>query len=204
MFTKTIGNTTIHFGPLIIFAMLLGTILLLQVIRSIVLEQKFKKIIKYMSSGNYSDIPQIGESLLSKYLNYTNRIKTRTLLSKIEYLNFALAVSYFALSNDERFLNKIHKLNQSPDVKEFWLSLYFLQKEDFEEFKAHSNQITCSDETYINRTYLNAYCSFKQHQKNLAYESMSLIFDSLKHPILKDLAKSVLSQENTGDGSTAF
>ena len=196
MFTKTIGNTTIHFGPLIVFGVLIGTILLIQVIRSIVLEHKFKAIVNCLQNGNYSHIVQNGESLLNDYDNYTKRIKAKALLSKIEYLNFALAVSYFAFSNDDGFLSKIYKLDQSPDIKEFWLSLYFLRRDDFEEFKIHFNQITCSDETYINRTYLNAYCLFKQNQKDLACETMSEVFDSLKHPVLKDLAKSILGHNN--------
>lgn len=149
MFTKTIGNTTIHFGPLIIFGILLGTILLIQVIRSIVLEHKFKNIVKYLQNGDYNRIVQIGESLLNKYDTHAKKIKTKALLSRIEYLNFALAVSYFALSNDEGFLSKIYMLNQSHDIKEFWLSLYFLRKDDLEEFKTHFDQITCSEETYI-------------------------------------------------------
>ena len=196
MFTKTIGNTTIHFGPLIIFGILLGTILLIQVIRSIVLEHKFKILVNYLQNGDYGRIVQLGESLLNEYGNHAKRIKTKALLSKIEYLNFALAVSYFALSNDEGFLSKIYTLDQSPDIKEFWLSLYFLQKNDFEEFKVHFEQITCSEETYNNRTYLNAYRFFKQNQNDLACESMSMVFDSLKHPILKDIAKSILDQSD--------
>lgn len=196
MFTKTIGNTTIHFGPLIIFGILLGTILLIQVVRSIVLEHKFKNIVNYLQNGDYNRIVQIGESLLNKYDTHAKKIKTKALLSRIEYLNFALAVSYFALSNDEGFLSKIYMLNQSHDIKEFWLSLYFLRKDDLEEFKTHFDQITCSEETYINRTYLNAYCFFKQNRNDLACESMSIVFDSLKHPILKDIAKSILSQNN--------
>lgn len=196
MFTKTIGNTTIHFGPLILFGIILGTILIIQVVRSIVLEHKFKNIVNYLQNGDYGRIVQIGESLLNEYDTHTKKIKTKALLSKIEYLNFALAVSYFALSNDEGFLSKIYMLNQSPNIKEFWLSLYFLRKDDLEEFKTHFDLISCTEETYINRTYLNAYCFYKQNQNDLACESMSVVFDSLKHPILKDIAKSILSQSN--------
>ena len=122
MFTKQIGNVTVHFEPLIIF---LVVVMVVFVFIALSLSVRGKKIKRAFESGEYDKVLKDGERLLKTYLNYAKRSKHRNTLAWIEYLHFSLAVSNLALMNWKSFLNHINALSQYDDVKNFWLSLPF-------------------------------------------------------------------------------
>lgn len=188
MLSKTIGTVTVHFEPLLIWFGLIMSILFTYLIHSIILELKFRGVTKKFVAGDYNNIIEKGEKLLHIYQKYNARLSTKQILSKIEYLNFSLAVSYFATSNDDQFLFHINEMKSSFDVKEFWLSLFYLNKNDFENASMHYAQIVSDDSTYIYKTFLTSFEAYKQGNKDIAKSKIIRVIDQLKHPILKQIA----------------
>lgn len=196
MLSKTIGNVIVHFEPLIIFGGLIAIILLVQMARSIIIEKRFTNVYKNLIAGKYDDVIEIGANLLYSYKKYNARLSTKPITNRIEYLNFALSVSYFAKFDDDQFLSHINALIVSLDVKEFWLSLYYLRRDDFDSFQSHYANIKVSDETLLNRTYLESIRLYMRNQYDLAKMKMMGIYTDLKHPVLKQIADEVLKSEN--------
>ena len=195
MFTKEFEKVTVHFGPLIIWIGLILMIFLIQLVRSINLESKFKKVSNSLMDGKYNDIIEVGKRLLYSYQKYNKRLSTAAIISKIEYLNFALAISHFAMNNDEEFLKHINDLTQNHDIKEFWLALYYLQKEDFENAEEHYAKISITEEPSTNITYLDSIKLYKQGECDSAKAKVTEIYGNLKHVVLKQFADEVLKSE---------
>ena len=192
MFSKTVGTVTFHFEPLLIFGGLILLILFAHLIRSIVTELGFWDITKKLVTGDYDGIIKSGEKLLQMYQKYNARLSTRQIISKIEYLNFSLAISYFARSDDDQFLSHINEMNSSFDIKEFWLSLFYLRKNDFETASAHYVQIASDDSTQVYKTFLSSFEAYKQGDIDTAKSKIIGVIDQLKHPILKQIADSII------------
>ena len=192
MLSKTVGNVTFHFGPLLIVGGLILFILFVQLIRAIVMELKFRDITKKLVIGDYNTIITSGEKLLRIYQKYNARLSSNPIISRIEYLNFALAVSYFSTSNDDQFLLHINEMNSSVDIKEFWLSLFYLNRSAFENASVHYNQIATNDNTHIHKTFLTSFEAYKQGNNDIAKSKMLEVIDQLKHPILKQIADLII------------
>lgn len=192
MLLKTVGNVTFHFEPLIIFGILIAIILLVQIIRSIILEVKFRKVCKNLMVGRYDATIELGTNLLYSYQKYNARLSTKQITARIEYLNFSLAVSHFAKSDDAKFLSYINALVTSSDTKEFWLTLYYLQNKDFENAQTHYDRIARDESTYVNRSFLDAFRAYSTQEIEIAKRKMAEVVDQLKHPILKQIADKML------------
>ena len=190
--TKTFGKVTVHFEPLIACGVLFGAILAWKTIHSVILELKSRKLAKHLSDGNYSLVICNGEKLLRAYQKYNARLSFKTLVARIEYFNFALAVAYFAVSDDNQFLNHITAMIKYSDIKEFWLCLFYLQKNEFDIAKKHYDNMAYSTDTYVNRTFLDAYYAYKKQEGETAKEKMTEVMNQLKHPILKKIAEEIV------------
>ncbi len=193
MFTKQFGNVIVHFEPLII--VIVATLIACLIIALLVM-YRGKKVNESFQSGNYDSVLINGEKLLKTYQGYAKRYKHKNTLSWIESLHFMLAVSYFSVKNYEQFLYHINSLNQNLDIKEFWLSLYYLRQNDLDSFQSHYANIKVSDETVINRTYLESIKLYMQDKYDLAKTQIIGIYADLKHPILKQIADEVLKSKN--------
>ena len=192
MLSTQIGNVNVHFEPLIAVAILFGAILLFHIIRTIILEIKCNQISKDILAGNYDDIIKSGEKVLKIYKKNHSKLSTKVLAAKIESLNFALAVSYFAKSNDNLFLEHINDLKQNNSTKAFWLALFYLQKEDFETAKTLYDEIESCDKNHTIITFLDSYLSYKQGNLTMAREKMAEIHSTLNHVVLKQIADEIL------------
>ena len=193
MFTKQIGNVVVHFEPLII---VIVATLISYLIIALLLMYRGKKVKKSFESGNYNIVLINGEKLLKTYQRYAKRYKHRNTISWIEYLHFAMAVSHFSVKNDEQFLYHINALDQNQDIQAFWLSLYYLRQDNLDSFQSHYANIKVSEETLLNRTYLESMKLYTQHEYDLAKTKMNEIYANLKLPILKQLADEVLKSKN--------
>ena len=185
MFTKQIGNVTVHFEPLIIF---LVVVMVVFVFVALSLSVRGKKIKRSFESGEYDKVLKGGERLLKTYLNYAKRYKHRNTLAWIEYLHFSLAVSNLALMNWESFLNHINSLSQYDDVKNFWLSLYHIYQDNLDEALSYYDKIAQTEENTTNISFLDCLICFNQGDVDLAENKMKDIYPSLKHPVLKNIA----------------
>ena len=195
MFTRQIGNVIVHFEPLIIVVV---AILIVYFVLALLLRYRGKKITESFQDGNYEVVLKEGIKLLKTYQRYAKRYKRkpRNIMAWIEYLNFALAVSNFSVKNYDQFLYHISALTQNQDIKEFWLSLYCLRQDDIDGFQSHYENIKVTEETLINRTYLESIKLYTQAEYDLAKTKMSEIYSDLKHPILMKIADKILKSSN--------
>ena len=191
MFTKQIGNVTVHFEPLIIF---LVVVMVVFVFIALSLSVRGKKIKRAFEFGEYDKVLKDGERLLKTYLNYAKRYKHRNTLAWIEYLHFSLAVSNLALMNWELFLNHINALSQYDDVKNFWLSLYHILQGDLDEASSYYDKIAQTEENATNISFLDCLIWFNQGEVDSAESKMKNIYPSLKHPILKNIANKLFDK----------
>ena len=107
-----------------------------------------------------------------------------------------MAVAHFSKKNYEQFLYHINDLKQHDDIKEFWVSLYYLRQDDFDNFQVHYANIKVSEETLINRTFLESVRLYTQGECDLAGTKMLELYKDLKQPILKQIADEVLKFQN--------
>ena len=131
MLAIQIGNVIVYFEPLIIFLAVIGAILIVYLVFALLLRYRGRKVTESFASGDYGIVLIDGEKLLKTYQKYAKRYPHPKTLSWIEYLHFAMAVSYFSVKNYEQFLYHINAFNQNHDIKEFWLSLYYLQQNQY-------------------------------------------------------------------------
>ena len=192
MFTKQIGNVTVHFEPLIIVIVIA---LIAYLIIALLLMHRGKKVTKAFESGLYDAVLIDGEKLLKTYQRYAKRYKHRNTLSWIEYLHFAMAVSHFSVQNYEQFLYHINAFNQNCDIKEFWLSLYYFRQKDFDSFQSHFGNIKVSYDTLQNRTYLESIKLYMQGEYDIAISKMNGIYENLNLPVLKQIADEVIKPQ---------
>ena len=188
MLSKQFGNVVIHFEPLII---VIVATLIAYLIIALLLVYRGEKVTKSFQSGNYNNVLIDGEKLLKTYQRYAKRYKGRNTLKWIEYLHFALAVSHFSLKNYQQFLYHINSFNQNCDIKEFWLSLYYVRQDDLDSFLSHYENIKVSEETLINRTYLESIQLHMQNEYDLAKTKMNGIYSDLRYPVLKQIADEI-------------
>lgn len=191
MFTKQMGTVTVHFEPLIVVIAIIAIIFVWYIIQGVILNGKCKKIIRAVTLGEYDLIIEDGEKVLKIYTKYNKRRSTKNLLDWIEYLHFALAVSYFARSNTAQFLEHINCLNQNGNIKNFWLSLFYLQNGDFVNAQIHYEQIECCEETQTNLAFLDAVTLERQGKCEEAKEKIYGVYKKLNHPILKQIAEKI-------------
>lgn len=185
MFTKQIGNVTVHFEPLIIF---LVVVMIGYVLIALSLNIRGKKVKKAFESGEYNKVLEDGARLLKTYLSYAKRYKHRNTLAWIEYLHFSLSVSNFAIMNWDAFLNHINSLSQYDEVKNFWLSLYYIFQGDLNEARSYYDKISQAKENTTNISFLDCLIRFNQGEVDLAKNKMKDIYPNLKHPVLKNIA----------------
>lgn len=195
MFTRQIGNVIVHFEPLIIVVV---AILIVYFVVALLLRYRGKKITESFQTGNYEVVLKEGEKLLKTYQRYANRyrVKPKNVMAWIEYLHFAIAVSSFSMKHYDMFLEHINDLTQSQDIKEFWLSLYCLRQDDIDGFQSHYDNIKVTEETLMNRTYLESIKLYTQAEYDLAKTKMGEIYSDLKHPILMKIADKILKFSN--------
>ena len=190
MLVKQIGNVNVHFGPLIVVIVIA---LVAMFIRAIFLGHKGKRVIELFKSGEYSRVIVDASQLLKVYQSYAKRAKLKNTSQWIEFLNFALAVSYFSEGNHDHFLKHIRALEQDNNVKAFWLSLFYLQQADFDNAKIYYDEIEIGEKTHVNIAFLDSYLHYKNGDFATSQEKMTAIYKSLNHPILKQIADEVLA-----------
>ena len=191
MFTKQIGNVTVHFEPLIAF---LVVVMVVFVFIALSLSIRGKKIRRAFECGEYDKVLKDGERLLRTYLNYAKRYKHRNTIAWIEYLHFSLAISNLALMNWEPFLNHINALSQHNDVTSFWLSLYYILQDNLDEARSYYNKIAQTEENATNISFLDCLIWFNKGDVDLAKNKMKDTYPLLKHPVLKDIANKLFSK----------
>jgi hypothetical protein len=192
MLSVTVGKVTFHFEPLIAYGIIVGVVLLLLIIRAVAWAFRFRKICEAVTGGRYDDIIRDGENLLYAYEKQNARMSNKRLVSQIEYLNFALAISYFACDNDELFLKHVNALTTSLDAKNSWLSLFYLKKNDFDTAATYCDELSCNENIFTMKTFLDGFRAYQDNDHDAAKKKMAEINDQLTHPVLKNMANEIL------------
>lgn len=189
--TVQIGNTAIDFRPLMVVFAILLAIIAFYIVQGIVLNRRCQKIAKAMTVGDYDYVIAKGERVLAIYQTYNKRRSSKSLAQWIEYLNFALGVSYFANQDNDNFLKHITALTASENTKQFWLSLYYIKQNEIEIAQGHYNQIENNEDTLTSKTFLESMFLYKNGERQEAKEKMQTVIPKLKHKILKQLADEI-------------
>ena len=172
----TIGNTTIYFWPLIVTLVIA---VIASFLFTLYLSLRVRKVRKSFEAGVYDKTIIDGEQLLKTY---------QKLVNGIENLHFVLAVSYFSAMNWECFLSHINSLSLYPDVKNFWLSLYYIFQDNLDEAQLYYEKISRIDKNKTSFSYLESLICYKQGKYDLAKSKMDSIYMNLTTPLLKHLA----------------
>lgn len=199
MLTKQIGNVTVNFEPLIIFLVI---IMVIYSIIALYLNIQGRKIRKSFDAGEYNKVLKDGGKLLKIYQKFAKRYKHKNTVAWIEYLNFCLAVSNFSAMNWDCFLSHINSISQYSDIKNFWLSLYYIYHNNLDKAQMYYDSIARAEENTTNISYLDCLVYYKQGKTYLAQSKMKDIYMKLKHPVLKQIVEKMFMETgNTGDGS---
>lgn len=196
-----IGVTLIYLSPLIyiltLYAGMIMIVILLRMRRSV-------RVTKAFDKGDYKKAAAIGEKMLS-YEEYTHSNSKRKRDGSIVLgLYLSLAVIYFAGNNDEKFLLRINNIDEEKykDAKDFradvnkkmfWLSLYYLQKSDFENARIYYDRIEKIAEFHTQISFLEGFKAYKDGDIDAAKEKMNYVYTALASPVLRHKADEILS-----------
>lgn len=200
-FAKKIGVTLIYFSPLIyILTLYAGMFMIIFLLRM----RRSARATKAFDKGDYKKAAAIGEKMLS-YEEYTHsNSKRKRDASTVLDLYLSLAVIYFAENNDEKFLLRINNMDEEKykDAKDFrvdinkkmfWLSLYYLQKSDFENARIYYDKIEKVAEFHTQISFLEGFKAYKDGDIDAAKEKMNYVYTALASPVLRHKAEEILS-----------
>ena len=184
------ANFTFHPEPLIIF---ISAVAVISIINIVLTSTSFRIIKSAMAAGDNKKVIFHGRMLHRKYSNYAKRKSaspsTRTLL---EYLNITLAVAYYSENDMENFLSHINSLETFLNLKYFWLGIYHLNKNEFEEADEICKKIELGIETEKERIFLDSLKLYRQNNKDAAKEKITPIYDELKSPVLRKITDEIM------------
>ena len=192
MLIKQIGNVIVNFEPIIIFFVI---IMIVYFLIALSLNIRGKKVRKFFEAGAYDKVLIDGERLLKTYQKYAKRYKHKNTIAWIEYLHFSLAVSNFSTMNWNCFLNHINSMLQYGDVKNFWLSLYYICQNNLNEAQTYYDNITQTEENATNISYLDCLICYNKGDVDLSKAKMQEVYKKLKHPILKHIVDKLFDKD---------
>lgn len=184
-----IGTVTVHLLPLIIYAGILFALFLCLILA----KARAREIPKLFLAEKYSEVIKKAPALLKRYERFNKKFPSDKLTFSIESLHLLVAISCFAMAENKHFLEHIHCVAKNTDVKEMWLSLFYWQQDDLEQAKTHYDQISCNEVMQLSKRFLQAMFLYKQNEQKAAKEAMRDIYPQLKQPLLKKLAREILS-----------
>ncbi len=200
-FANRIGVTLIYFSPLIyILTLYAGMFMIILLLRM----RRLARVAKAFDKGDYKKAAAIGEKMLS-YEEYAHsNSKRKRDGSTVLDLYLSLAVIYFAENNDEKFLLRINNMDEEKykDAKDFrvdinkkmfWLSLYYLQKSDFENARIYYDKIEKVAEFHTQISFLEGFKAYKDGDIDAAKEKMNYVYTAIASPVLRHKAEEILS-----------
>lgn len=186
MLSFKIGNTTVHLWPVIVIFLIA---IVGAVIHAILLFNRNKKMVELCRTGEYSG----SIALAQKQLNhYRNTLKNKNTKSAMEMIYLHLAISNLGLSNDEEFIHNITQVADDNTEKHFWLSLFYLLKNDSTSFQKHYDILSFRN---ANANYLSYLLSIKQlqeHDDSDARVVLSTLKSKLNFKLLQDISQKIV------------
>lgn len=190
MFSFKVGYVTVDFTPLVIafFVAIVGGILY-----KFFLSKRNKKLAELCCKGEYSDLIVLAEKQLNHY-QFPLRIKKKHTKFMIETIHLFLAISYFALSNDELFIHNMTQVADNNPEKHFWLALFYLLKKDLINFQAQYDILSskCINENYL--LYLTSIEKLQEGDDADARIVLSSLKPKLNYKLLQDISQKIINQ----------
>ncbi len=106
----------------------------------------------------------------------------------------AKAVIYWQEIFDEEKYKETKDFYRDLSTKMFWLSLYYLQKSDFENAQMYYDKIENISEFHTYISFLDGIKFYKSGNVNAAKEKMNYVYTDLHQPVLKQIADEIISQ----------
>lgn len=186
MLSIKLGNTTIYFWPLVlVFAIAVVGF----VIRVFWLSNTTKRMIKLCRTGKYRESIVIA----SKQLNYYERIlivsKNKNTKATVDILYLYIAISNLGLHNDNMFIQNIHSVSENNYEKHFWLALFYLLKNDLDEFQNHYDTLSSKHVNPNYLVYLSALKQYREDSDSGAGDILSDIYSKLNFELLKTISQ---------------
>ena len=193
MLSFTMGNTTIHLWPLMILLVIATVLCILRVFS---LQHTNKKIVRLCRAGE-SDM---AIALATKQLNYYRRVlamsKNKNTSAVVDMLYLCIAISYLGLANDSLFIQYIGSVSEENIEKHFWLALFYLLKDNVDEFQLHYGILLTKP---LNPDYTSFLLVLKQYRENgspASRESLIALRPKLKFKLLQDLSDGITKENN--------
>lgn len=201
-FASKLGSTILYLSPLIYLILMY---VLMFTFMLFIKRGRVEKLSKALAAGDYKKVITIGEKQLEyEEMSYSKSKGKREPRGIIIY-NLTLAIAYFAEHNDAEFIKHINNIDEEKyketkdfyrdlSTKMFWLSLYYLQKSDFENAQMYYDKIENISEFHTYISFLDGIKFYKSGNVNAAKEKMNYVYTDLHQPVLKQIADEIISQ----------
>lgn len=201
-FSSKLSGTILYLSPLIYLILMYAFMLTFMIF---IKGDRAERIAKALMSGDYKKVITIGEKQLEyAEMTYSKAKRKRNPHGIIIY-NLALAFAYLAEHNDDEFIKHINNIDEEKyketkdfykdlSTKMFLLSLYYLQKSDFENAQMYYDKIENISEFHTYISFLDGIKFYKSGNVNAAKEKMNYVYTDLHQPALKQIADEIISQ----------
>ena len=188
MFTKTFGNTTVHFEVLIVA---IAIILVLALIRSLYLVMYSRGIVRAYLQFQYNKVILKGNKLLKIFQRSARLLHTKKSDLSIDNLKKTIAISYFSIGETEKFLDYM-KDSFDDDTKFYWMAIYESQQGRIEEMKKNMNQIEQKEENQTRIDCLDGIYLYYNNQVAEAQNKLKSVYPKLQLPIIQQIVGSLI------------
>ena len=145
MFSFQIGKTTVDLSLLLIFVFVVIPAVVL--ITAIIKIRQMNSMRRMCLSGNYEKSIVLANRLLTYFTRSYKLFRIKRSESAIESLHVWLSISYLGLSQYEKFLEHINKVEQQPISKYSWLGAYHAIQKDIDRLKYCIEQLELNEDT---------------------------------------------------------
>jgi len=115
--------------------------------------------------------------------------------SAMEMLNFYFAISYLGMSQYDLFLEHIGKVTKDLDMKYFWLSVFYLIKNDIEQAKANKEKISECERTKKSIAFLDGFLVYRENQFEDAKKTLEEVYPKLNYRFLQNIASDIINEK---------
>lgn len=185
MLSFEIGNTTVHFAPLLIFILIiLPAIVLLTVF---VKTKQINSMKKLCQSEDYQKSIFLANKLIKYYTRSYKLYRVKRTKLEIEAFHVWLAISYLGLSKYDMFWEHINKVEQQQNLKYCWIATYYVLQNDIEQVKLYKEKIEPTEEMKNTLAFLTGVVLCEEGKVSEGKEILSETLPNLNFELTKQI-----------------
>ena len=185
MLSFEIGNTTVHFAPLLIFILIiLPAIVLLTVF---VKTKQINSMKKLCQSEDYQKSIFLANKLIKYYTRSYKLYRVKRTKLEIEAFHVWLAISYLGLSKNDMFWEHINKVEQQQNLKYCWIATYYVLQNDIEQVKLYKEKIEPTEEMKNTLAFLTGVVLCEEGKVSEGKEILSETLPNLNFELTKQI-----------------